>query len=76
MLNATQCYLFRGIKPPNPLHDTRLAIFTGRSLKASLHKRPRPSITLKVYPEGHIGPRLDYIVISSLLIERRRLAPL
>ncbi|KAI0090099.1 hypothetical protein BDY19DRAFT_992336 [Irpex rosettiformis] len=63
------CYL--GTKP---LKDaTMLATFTPPSLAPRADGRPSPPASLKVYPDGH---RLfDHIVISALILERRRLTP-
>jgi hypothetical protein len=51
-----------------------LATFTPPPLTPRADGRPSPAATLKVYPEGQ---RLfDHIIISSLILERRRLMPL
>jgi hypothetical protein len=60
---------------PNPKKDEPLAVFSGRSITPRTDQRRQPLSALKVYPIAHIGPMLDYIVLSALLIERRRLSP-
>jgi hypothetical protein len=60
---------------PNPRKDEPLAVFSGRSAAPHTDQRRQPLSALKVYPTAHAGPLLDYIVLSALLIERRRLSP-
>jgi len=52
---------------------TKLAAFTPPPLTPRADGRPSPTATLKVFPAGH---RLfDHILISALILERRRLTP-
>lgn len=52
---------------------TMVAAFTPPPLTPRADGRPSPAATLKVYPEGN---RLfDHILISALILERRRLTP-
>jgi hypothetical protein len=70
---SLQCYLQNDSGRPNVGKDTPIAEFSGRhTISTSARRRERPPITLKVHPDGHIGPRLIYIVIAALMIERRR----
>jgi hypothetical protein len=70
-----QCYLWPpGSKRPSLKHDAPLAQFCGHPVTHRAgDARTYSPITLSVKPDGHVGPRLDYIVLSALILERRRL---
>jgi hypothetical protein len=70
-----QCYLQIGPDPPDRDERLRLAEFAGRPLLTFRYPQRQPPIILKVYPEGHVGPRFVYILLTALLIERNRLWP-
>ncbi|KAI0338049.1 hypothetical protein BDW22DRAFT_826830 [Trametopsis cervina] len=52
---------------------TMLAAFTPPPLNPRADGRPSPSATLKVFPDGHRV--FDHIMLSALILERRRLTP-
>ena len=64
-----QCYL--GTKSVGTAENV-LAAFTPPPLVPRADGRPAPAATLKLFPQGQ--EFLDHIVMSTLILERRRLS--
>ncbi|KAF7791715.1 hypothetical protein EIP86_002739 [Pleurotus ostreatoroseus] len=67
---AKQC--FQGNKSSSG-DGTLLAVYTPPPLTPLPNARPAPAASLKVFPEGQRA--FDHILISALILERRRLSP-
>jgi hypothetical protein len=70
--NTINCYM----TPRNTYKETQIASFTGTPI---LNVRPSgervPAPTLKLWPAGYERKMIGHVVVSALMIERRRMCP-
>jgi hypothetical protein len=59
---------------PNPAYSEALAEFVGRRLDPASLTRPKRLPALTLAPAAHQHGLLEHVVLSALIIERRRMS--